>query len=216
MERPLCLRVDLTPPALASFRRACDEAGEEPLAALADRLAQTLGAGPHLDYNAFSVHAQAEADTRGVKLTARRQKLLQTALAGRDETAAPVVRKVHKPAKADRSRLHGRYETPVDGKRCVVEYEPDADLRDTEQIPLLEDGGIAAFIAREVWPHVPDAWVDEDATRVGYEISFTRYFYKPQPLRSLAEIRADILALERETDGLLAQILGAGGEGGRP
>ena len=60
---------------------------------------------------------------------------------------------------------------------------------------------------REVLPHVPDAWVDEDVTKIGYEISFTRYFYKPQPLRTLDEIRADIEAIERETDGLLDQVL---------
>ena len=67
--------------------------------------------------------------------------------------------------------------------------------------------GIVAFIEREVLPYAPDAWVDEGATRIGYEISFNRYFYKPQPLRSLEEIRADIEVLERETDGLLGQIL---------
>ena len=59
-------------------------------------------------------------------------------------------------------------------------------------------------------PYTPDAWIKEDATKIGYEISFTRYFYKPQPLRTLKEIRADILALERETEGLLGQILGIG------
>lgn len=57
-------------------------------------------------------------------------------------------------------------------------------------------------------PHVPDAWFDPDSVRVGYEVSFTRYFYKPQPLRSLEEIRTEILALERESEGLLSEILG--------
>ena len=101
----------------------------------------------------------------------------------------------------------------INGRPAVVEYEPDTDLRDTEQIPLLEEGGIEAFIAREVLPFAPDAWVVPDSTKVGYEISFTRYFYKPQPLRSLAEIRADIEALERETDGLLDQVLVTVGDG---
>ena len=72
---------------------------------------------------------------------------------------------------------------------------------------MLEAGGIAAFVEREVLPHVPDAWIDEDATKIGYEISFTRYFYQPQPLRTLDDIRADIERLERETDGLLGDIL---------
>ncbi len=148
-----------------------------------------------------------EALLPAVKLTARRLKLLQTALAERDETAAPVIKKVHKPGKEQADPLHGRFEATVDGKRCLVEYEPDPELRDTEQVPLLEPGGIEAFFRREVLPYAPDAWIDADATKVGYEISFTRYFYKPQPLRSLEEIRADILALEKETDGLLESIL---------
>jgi type I restriction enzyme M protein len=88
--------------------------------------------------------------------------------------------------------------------------EPDSDLRDTEQVPLLEEGGIDAFLRREVLPCAPDAWYDPGSVKTGYEISFTRYFYKPQPLRTLEEIRADILALEKETEGLLGEILGGG------
>ena len=98
---------------------------------------------------------------------------------------------------------------PSAASPAVVEYEPDADLRDTEQIPLLEEGSIEAFIRREVLPYAPDAWYAPDSLKVGYEISFTRHFYKPQPLRRLEEIRADILALERETEGLLGEIVGA-------
>lgn len=82
----------------------------------------------------------------------------------------------------------------------------DSSLRDFEKVPLKED--IEAAFAREVLPHVPDAWMDRSKDKVGYEISFTKYFYEYQPLRSLAEIRADILKLEAETDGLLAEILG--------
>jgi type I restriction enzyme M protein len=90
-----------------------------------------------------------------------------------------------------------------------VEYEPDTDLRDTEQVPLLEEGGIEAFFQREVLPHVPDAWIDRDKTQIGYEISFTRHFYKPAPQRTLDEIRADLLALQQEGEGLLEAIIGA-------
>ena len=78
-------------------------------------------------------------------------------------------------------------------------------------MPLLEEGGIEAFLTREVLPHAPDAWFDPASVRIGYEISFTRYFYKPQPLRTLEEIRADILALEKETEGLLGEIVGSTG-----
>ena len=125
----------------------------------------------------------------------------------RADDASPVIRKIHKKGtKAD--PLRGLFETHIAGKPAVVEYEPDPDLRDTEQVPLLEEGGIEAFLQREVLPHAPDAWYVPDSVKTGYEVSFTRYFYKPQPLRTLEEIRADILALEKTTEGLLGEITG--------
>ncbi|MCA9524412.1 MAG: N-6 DNA methylase, partial [Myxococcales bacterium] len=127
--------------------------------------------------------------------------------AERADDAPPVIRKIHKKGTAA-DPLRGLFEATVDGKRVVVEYEPDSDLRDTEQVPLLEEGGIEAFLRREVLPHAADAWYVPGSVKTGYEISFTRYFYKPQPLRSLEEIRADILALEKETEGLLDEIIG--------
>ena len=127
--------------------------------------------------------------------------------AERAEDAPPVIRKIHKKGTAA-DRLRGLFEATISGKPAVVEYEPDPDLRDTEQVPLLEEGGIEAFIQREVLPHAPDAWYVPDSIKTGYEISFNRYFYKPQPLRTLEEIRADILALEKETEGLLGEIIG--------
>ncbi len=63
-------------------------------------------------------------------------------------------------------------------------------------------------LSESALPYVPDAWVDESKTKIGYEISFTRHFYKPTPLRTLDEIRADIRALEAETENLLAEIVG--------
>ena len=86
----------------------------------------------------------------------------------------------------------------------------NTDLRNTERIPLTGEGGIEAFLRREVLPYAAHAWYRPDRVKVGYEISFTRYFYKPKPMRTLAEIRADILALEQETEGLLAEILNVG------
>jgi type I restriction enzyme M protein len=126
---------------------------------------------------------------------------------GIDPDAPPVIRRIHKNASAD--SLRGLFEATINGKRAVVEYEPDSDLRDGEQVPLQEPGGVEAFLRREVLPYAEDAWVDETKTQLGYEISFNRYFYRPQPLRSLAEIKKDILALERETEGLLKEIVGA-------
>ena len=120
----------------------------------------------------------------------------------RNETAPPVIKKIHKKG-TEADPLRGRFEVTINGRPAVVEYEPDTDLRDTEQIPLQEEGGIEAFLRREVLPYAVDAWYQADSVRIGYEISFTRYFYKPQPMRTLEEIRADILAVEQETVGLL-------------
>jgi type I restriction enzyme M protein len=125
---------------------------------------------------------------------------------GIDSDAPPVIRKIHKSGKAD--PLRGLFEATIKGERCVVEYEPDSDLRDSEQVWLQEAGGIEAFIRREVLPYAEDAWIDQSKTQIGYEISFNRYFYRPQVLRSLDEIKKDILALEQETDGLLKEIVG--------
>jgi type I restriction enzyme M protein len=125
----------------------------------------------------------------------------------RSEDASPVIRKIHKKGTAA-DPLRGLVPATIAGKPAVVEYEPDSDLRDTEQVPLLEEGGIEAFLRREVLPHAADAWYVPDSVKTGYEVSFTRYFYKPQPLRTLEEIRADILALEKETQGLLGEIIG--------
>jgi type I restriction enzyme M protein len=122
-----------------------------------------------------------------------------------DSGAPPVIRKIHKSGKAN--PLRGLFESTTKGKLCVVEYEPDTDLRDIEQVPLMEAGGIEAFIRREVLPHAPDAWFKEDVAGVGYEISFNRYFYRAQPLRSLDEIKKDIFKLEQETEGLLKEIV---------
>ena len=124
-----------------------------------------------------------------------------------DEEAPPVIRKIHKQG-VKPNPLHGLFEAVLAGRPAVVEYEPDARLRDTEQVPLLEDGGIEAFLTRETLPYAPDAWYQAESVKIGYEISFTRHFYKPQTMRTLADIRTDILALERETEGLLSEILG--------
>ena len=88
-----------------------------------------------------------------------------------------------------------------------MECEADRELRDTEQIPLMEEGGIEAFLRREVLPYAPDAWYVASSVKVGYEISFTRHFYKPTSLRTLEEIRTDILKLENEAKELMPEII---------
>jgi type I restriction enzyme M protein len=171
-------------------------------------LRREIGDGLFEDHNVFRRIVDDVLDRNGVRLGASDKKVLLRAVSWRVEIAPPVIAKIHKPGKAEADPLRGRYEDIINGKSCVVEYEPDSELRDTEQFPLLEEGGVEAFIRREVLPYTPDAWLDESKIQIGYEVSFTRHFYKPQPLRTLDEIRADILALERETEGLLGEIVG--------
>ena len=167
-------------------------------------VARQLDYGMVMDYNAFLKKLDQAADKLGVKLPAKRMNLIKSQLAEVNEQAAPVIKKIHKAGKTEKNPLYGLYAM----ESGTVEYEPDTSLRDTEQIPLLHEGGIEAFFKGEVLPFAPDAWIDAAKTQTGYEISFTKYFYKPVKLRSLEEIVADIKALEAETDGLLNEIIG--------
>ena len=146
------------------------------------------GIDPHREYKAKEIKELKASDTP-------------------DDNGFPVIKNIHKKCKVKTIPLYGIREVEIDGKQLYVEYEPDTELRDTEQVPLLEDGGIEGFFKREVLPYVPDAWIDESKTQLGYEISFTRYFYKPIQLRTLEEIRQDIFSLEKETEGILDDIV---------
>ncbi|ATY86001.1 restriction endonuclease subunit S [Kyrpidia spormannii] len=154
--------------------------------------------------------------------TAKEIKALRET-AERAEDAPPVIKKIHKPG-TEPDPLHGLFEVVIGGKPRVVEYEPDTELRDSEQISFLEcpachqpgylpspedqRTAIEAFLRREVLPYVPDAWYDPASVKVGYEINFNRYFYKPKALRSLEEIRTDLLKLQEASKGLLQGIIG--------
>lgn len=100
------------------------------------------------------------------------------------------------------------YITVKDSTAKPIEGEADSDLRDTEIVPFSYEGGVDAFIENEVKPYAPDVYYEEKKIVVGYELSFTKYFYQPVQLRSLAEITADIRTIEAETDGLLDEIIG--------
>jgi type I restriction enzyme M protein len=143
--------------------------------------------------------------------------------AERADDAPPVIKKIHKPGTAP-DPLRGLCAVTINGKPRVVEYEPDTELRDTEQIPFLEcpachqpgylpspedeRTAIEAFLRREVLPYTRDTWYDPASVKVGYEINFNRHFYKPKALRTLEEIRAELLTVEREVQGLLKEIFG--------
>lgn len=98
--------------------------------------------------------------------------------------------------------------TEKDATAQPVMGEADADLRDTENIPFTYDGGIDGFIKNEVHPYAPDAWVDEKKTQIGYEVSFTKYFYKPIELSDVHAIKQKLVRLEADVDGMLAEIIG--------
>lgn len=177
------------------------------LVEVATALRDLVGESLFEDYNVFRERVTVALRDAAIKISGPDLKFLLKTVSWRVETAPPVISKIHRPGKVDVEPMYGYYESEVNGKAVVVEYEPDPELRDTEQIPLLEEGGIEAFIRREVLPYTPDAWVKEDSTKIGYEVSFTRHFYKPQPLRTLEEISADILAIEEEAEGLLDDLL---------
>lgn len=128
----------------------------------------------------FITLLEDKIESAGLKLKAPVIRAILNALSERDETADICVEKDGNP-------------------------EPDAELRDAENVPLTEN--IDDYFKREVLPHVPDAWMDRSKDKVGYEINFTKEFYKYTPLRSLEDIRKDILALEKETEGLLSEVL---------
>lgn len=98
--------------------------------------------------------------------------------------------------------------TEKDPTAQPINGEPDVDLRDTEIVPFTYEGGIEAFMQHEVLTYAPDAYVDEKKTSIGYEVSFTKYFYKPVVLREMSDILATLTALEKEADGVLAEIMG--------
>ncbi|MGD7291102.1 type I restriction-modification system subunit M [Ralstonia pseudosolanacearum] len=184
---------------------------DKTLLELAKLAQQKLGEGVFDDHNEFRTRFDATMKAHNKKLGMSEKKAIYKAVSWRDETAPPVIAKRSKFKAAEHFEpgYDGAYLETVGKDRFMVEYEADTDLRDTEQVPLKEPGGIEAFFAREVLPHAPDAWIAMDATKIGYEISFARYFYKPTPLRTLEQIRADILKLEAQTDGLLHKIVGA-------
>jgi type I restriction enzyme M protein len=183
-----------------------------------------------LDYNEFLVVVDAAlkkpsrsvSDRESIKLSSSEKNQLLGAVSWRDEAAARVVKKLHKlKYDAVTDLLHDLHTSkenladfgywPNGEPGQWVEYEADSELRDTENVPLQEE--IYDYFVREVRPHVQDAWIALDKTQIGYEISFNKYFYQHQPLRSLEEVTAEILQLEQETEGLLKRLVSFGEAG---
>lgn len=189
----------------------------------AQQLAEKIGSGEFLDFNRFEGIVDDALRALGLKLAAPARKQILNAVSWRDERAEKVIKKVHKLNAAKLGDLLFQLSTTYDklgdyGYMATptgeyIEYEPDSELRDTENVPLALDTSLSAssvihdYFIREVRPHVDEAWIAIDKTVIGYEISFNKYFYQHKPLRSLEEVTAEILALEAETDGLLKQLV---------
>ncbi|MDR0535864.1 MAG: type I restriction-modification system subunit M [Puniceicoccales bacterium] len=181
---------------------------------LARQLQAKLGTAQHDDFNTFD---DALAAT-GIKLTAAEKKQIVTAVSWKNPAAARVIKKIHKTGKPD--PIHGLFEDRDEppGRPTIVEYEPDSDLRDYENVALDPAQPVDAlnetYFKKEVLPHVPDAWIDatkrdpkdDQVGLVGYEIPFNRHFYQYQPPRDLAEIDADLDAVSAEIMKLLKDI----------
>ncbi|OQX06576.1 MAG: DNA methylase [Thiothrix lacustris] len=192
-------------------------AGLKQLFETAQRLMAELGEVEFDDFNVFKEQVDAALKTRAIKLSASEKNAILNAVSWYDETAVKVLKKVVKLAGKELDDLLERYDCvvedlpdfgyyPMGKKGEYLTYETSADLRDSESIPLKDS--IYQYFLDEVKPHVSEAWLNMESVKIGYEISFNKYFYRHKPLRSLEAVAADILRLEQQADGLIADILG--------
>jgi len=188
----------------------------------ATALMQAVGTDEYRDFNVFRDKVDSALKAAKLKLSASEKNAILNAVSWYDAEAEKVVKGTSKLNAEKLEQLltylgcteagaaapdlpdFGYYPTSRKGE--YTEYETESDLRDTENVPLKEE--IHAYFLREVKPHVAEAWINLGATKIGYEISFNKYFYRHTPLRSLEDVTTDILALEEESDGLIREILG--------
>jgi type I restriction enzyme M protein len=184
-----------------------------------ERLMEAVEDELSLDFNEFIVAVDTALKLLQIKLSASEKNQILNAVTWRDEKAAKVIKKVHKWSGEALTDLLVELNTTEEHLQDFgywasekpgqwIEYEPDSELRDTENVPLKD--AIHTYFVQEVRPHVADAWIALDKTQIGYEISFNKYFYQHKPLRSLEEVTAEILQLEQETEGLLKRLVSFG------
>ena len=184
---------------------------------VAATLMEAIGSDEYDDFNRFRDNVDNVLKTRKIKLTAPEKNLILGAVSWYDAQAAKVIKKRHKFTGKKLTELLGHlgcsepqladfgyYATGTAGE--YLEYEHESDLRDSENVPLAEK--IHDYFLAEVKPHVGEAWINLGSVKIGYEISFNKYFYRPKSLRSLEAVTADILKLEEQSEGLIKEILG--------
>jgi type I restriction enzyme M protein len=188
----------------------------------AETLMADIGSIEFDDFNSFKTQVDKSLKAHAIKLSAPEKNAILNAVSWYDETAKKVVKKIVKLTGDKLNDLLERYECEVadlpdfgyypvptteGGKKGeFITYETNSDLRDTESVPLKQS--IYQYFLDEVKPHVDEAWINLDTVKIGYEISFNKYFYRHKPLRSLEEVATDIINLEQKAEGLIAQILG--------
>ncbi|WP_058102527.1 type I restriction-modification system subunit M [Maribacter dokdonensis] len=185
-------------------------------------LLEAIGKAEYTNFNDLRKLVDAEIKKQKLNISASDKKAILNAVSWYDAEADKVIKKVEKLSgdKLNKLLVHldckeedlpdfGYYPKTVTERsrsdNTYITYETESDLRDTENVPLKDN--IHPYFLREVKPHVPEAWINLDATKIGYEISFNKYFYKHTPLRNIEEVTADILELEQQSDGLIADIL---------
>ena len=179
-------------------------------------LMEAIGTDVYDDFNQLKKKVDAHLKASKSKLSASEKKAILNVISSYDAKAAKVVKAKVKLTGAKLEQLLARLGCqkeqladfgyyPTDKPNEYLQYETDSNLRDTENVPLKEN--IYDYFLREVQPHVEEAWINLEATKIGYEISFNKYFYQHKPLRSLEEVTQDIITLEEESDGLIREIL---------
>jgi len=179
-------------------------------------LMKVIGTEVHMDFNVFKSEVDAYIKKQKLAVSASEKKAIYGAITTYDEAAEIVIAKKVKLKEEKLQALlahldcseaqlpdYGYYPSATKGEYLV--YESESDLRDYESIPLKQN--IHSYYLAEVQPHVAEAWIDLDKTKIGYEISFNKYFYEHQALRTIAEVSEDILTLEKENEGLILEIL---------
>ncbi|MFD2540742.1 N-6 DNA methylase [Lacinutrix gracilariae] len=202
----------------------------------AKALQNVFGDKLYTNFNNFKAEVDAEVKAQKLDLSASDKKAILNAVSWYDAEADKVIKKVEKLSSDKLAKLlahldceekdladFGYYgchseqdchsEQSEESLKTLkslkkdeyIIYETESDLRDTENVPLKDN--IHSYFKREVQPHVPEAWINLDATKIGYEISFNKYFYKHTPLRNIEAVTKDILELEQQSEGLIADIL---------
>ncbi|ACQ93871.1 N-6 DNA methylase [Tolumonas auensis DSM 9187] len=183
----------------------------------AQTLMEGVGEAEFTDFNLFKDKVDAALKASSLKLSAPEKNAILNAVSWYDETAEKVVKKVLKLSADKLAELLELYSCeegdlpdfgyyPHGKKGEFVTYESSSDLRDTESVPLKQS--IYQYFLDEVKPHVAEAWLNMESVKIGCEISFNKYFYRHKPLRKLEAVAQEIIDLEKQADGLIAQILG--------